>query len=341
MCLVGSFASVFAQTQNMEIRRSDISYAGKSFQFQEDSSVTLPDTFQNAGKNQRWDFSVLDNDYSYTTRFLAPDANNGGSSVNRCNLVIQDDDQFEEYSYIEDADSVLTALNNNMDTSGAAINFHPRMLVFPLKYGSAWADSSSSDSTYTGADWGFPAADSIRVQFSITVNNSCDGQGMLILPVDSVEALRLKTEVFYEYNAFAYTQLTGWVPVQSGSDGQTTYVFFNKDGGYYAASVSLDPDLPDMAEVTYRSSNLMSVKNPSGREQALLYPNPVQGQFQIEAKQAGTLQIFDLQGKLVQANLSIEEGTNQIETGSLSAGQYLVVILYQDGTSSVNRVVKN
>lgn len=340
MSLVGSITAGFAQTQNMEIRRSDISYPGKSFQFQEDTSVILPGTFQTIGQNQRWDFSVLDNNYSYTTLFLTPDANNGGSSVNGCNLVIQEDDQYDEFSYLQASDSALTALNNSMDTTAASADFHPRGMIFPMVYGTAWSDSSRSDNTYTGDEMGAPGIDSIRLEVFIIINNSCDGQGQLLLPVDSVEALRLKSDLYYEYTVSGYTSFTGWFPLQSGSDGQTSYAFLNKEGGYYAATVTLKPNQPNIAEISYRSSNVMSVKNPTEMEQTLLYPNPAQSHFQVEAKQAGSLQIFDLQGKLVQANMSLEEGTNRIETGSLISGQYLVVILYQDGTSSINRVIK-
>ncbi|HCS21177.1 MAG TPA: hypothetical protein DIW47_11570 [Bacteroidetes bacterium] len=340
MSFVACVTAGFAQTQNMEIRRSDMSYAGKSFQYQEDTSVVLPMNFQSTGQNLRWDFSVLDNNFSKTTLFLAPDTNNGGSTVNGCNLVIQDDDQLDDYSYIEDADSVWKALNNGMDTTGATSDFHPRMMIFPLKYGSAWSDSTRSDNTYPGSDFGAPV-DSIRVQVYVLVNNTCDGQGQLLLPVDSVEALRLKTDVYVEVDISAYTAITGWFPVQNSSEGQITYTFFNEEGGYYAASVTLKADQPNVGEIVYRSSNVMSVKNPLENVQTLLYPNPAQTHFQIEAKQAGSMQIFDLQGKLVQNNVNIEEGTNRIETGVLKSGQYLVVILYQDGTTSVNRVVKN
>ncbi len=340
MSLAGCVTTGFAQTPNMEIRRSDISYTGKSFQYQEDTSVVLPLNFQATGQNLRWDFSVLDNNFSKTTLFIAADSNNGGSDVNGCNLVIQDDDQVDEFTYVEDADSVLKALNNSMDTTAATSDFHPRMLIFPLVYGSAWSDSTRSDNTYPGSDFGAPV-DSIRVQVYVLVNNSCDGHGQLLLPVDSVEALRLKTDVYVEVDISAYTTITGWFPVQNSTEGQTSYVFFNKEGGYYAASLTLKANQPNIGEIVYRSSNVMSVKNPTEKEQTLLYPNPAQNHFRIEAKQAGSLQIFDLQGKLVQANVGLEEGTNRIETGALQPGQYLVVILYQDGTSSVNRIVKN
>lgn len=339
MSLIGSITSGFAQTQNLELRRSDMSYPGKSFQYQEDSSVTLPGTFQNVGKNQRWDFSTLDNNNAYTTLFLVPNANNGGDQVDDCNLVIQDDDQLNEYTYIHATDSALTALNNSLDTTEASAGFHPRMLIFPLTYGTAWADSSHTDNTYTGAEFGAPL-DSVRLEVYILVNNSVDGQGQLLLPVDSVEAFRVRQDLYYEYNVSGYTTLTGWFPIQNGNEGQTSYVFLNKEGGYYAATVTLKTGQPNMAEISYRSSNILSVKNPSNNGPAL-YPNPVQSHFQIEAKQGGTMQIFDVQGKLVQNNVSVQEGTNRIETGSFKSGQYLVVILYQDGTSSVNRIVKN
>jgi hypothetical protein len=339
MCVAVGMTSAFAQTQNLELRRSDMSYPGKSFQYKEDTSVVLLGTFQNAGKNQRWDFGTLDNNYAYTTNFQAPSANNGGNAVDDCNLVIQDDDQINEYTYVHATDSALTALNNSLDTTEASEGFHPRMLIFPLQYGTAWADSSRTDNTYTGAEFGAPL-DSVRLEVYILVNNSVDGQGTLLLPVDSVEAFRVKQDLYYEYNVSGYTTLTGWFPIQNGSEGQTSYVFLNKEGGYYAATVTLKAGQPNMAEISYRSTNLMGVKNPVA-EETTLYPNPAQNHFQVEAKQAGTMQIFDLQGKLVQNNVSLEEGTNRIETSAMKSGQYLVVIVYQDGTSSVNRIVKH
>ncbi|MDX5319629.1 MAG: hypothetical protein LPK45_01080, partial [Bacteroidota bacterium] len=109
--IVGWFSGVIAQSTNMELRRSDMSYPGQSFAYSTDTSVAISNAFQEAGKGKRWDLQNLDINSSYTTNFLAPDANNGGNQVPNCNLVLQESDAPDEYTYIEATGDHVRALN--------------------------------------------------------------------------------------------------------------------------------------------------------------------------------------------------------------------------------------
>lgn len=338
MSLVGGITGAFAQTQELELRRSDMSYPNSDFNFQVDTNVILDNSFQATGKNQRWDFSNLNNHGSFITKFLAPDANNGGDQIAGCNLVIQGSSANPEYTHMEVTDSVLRVLNNSTDTFATGPDFKPRALLFPLKYGMAWADSTRTAETYSGTDFGVPL-DSIRVEVYILINNTCDGHGNLILPLDSVEALRVKQDLYYEYDVSGYSGITGWFPIQSASESELSYNFFNKDGGYYTAIVEYKADQVNIAEISYRSNNLLSVKDVE-KAQAHVYPNPAQNFFQVEATQTGTMQIMDLQGKLLQSKIELTEGTNFIDIQALNAGQYLVILNYSDGSSAISRIIK-
>src|SRR5690606_30397256 len=107
------------------------------------------------------------------------------------------------------------------------------------------------------------------------------------------------------------------------------------------ATVEMKANQTNVGEISYRSASLVSVKNLAEKQAANLYPNPAQNQFQIEADQAGTLQMYDLQGKLVKTQTPVTAGTNYFEMNELLTGQYVVVIVYEDGSSTVNRIVKH
>ncbi len=336
--IVGWFTGVIAQG-DLELRRSDMSYPGATFNYQVDTSVNLPNDFSQAGKDLRWDFSQLDNNESFVTKYLAPNSNNGGDQISGCNLVIQPNDQNEEYSYVDANSMDVKLLGNTDDTVSAGPEFKPRYLVFPLKYGDAWSDSNRTKDTYPGSDFGAPF-DSLRVDVYVQLNYSCDGQGMLILPIDSVQALRIKQELFYEYNVSGYQQGLGWFPIQNGSDGSISYTFYNAEGGHYAAAIEMNPDQNNVGEISYRSSNILSVRRPAEMVHTLLYPNPTKNAFQIEASQEGTLQLFDIQGKEVKSNMTLVTGTNRFDIAELPTGSYTVLIRYADGSQSTNRIVK-
>ncbi|MBI1223201.1 MAG: T9SS type A sorting domain-containing protein [Bacteroidetes bacterium] len=338
--IVGFVSNAFAQTKDVEILRPDMSYPGQSFQYKTDTSFTPPSGFLDAGKGQHWDLRNLDDNGGYTTKFLAPDASNGGDQYSDCNLVIQDDDQQPTYTHLDVSGDYVKAVDMGGDSSGIDPNFKPRMLIFPLKYGMAWSDSTNSDKTYPGSDFGAPF-DSVRVKLFIQISSFVDGQGTIMLPIDSIEALRLKQDIYYKAEISGYSStLNSWFPITTQEDDQVSYNFYNTQGGYYTARIRMKSDQPGVADVDYRSASLLSVQNPSKMETTLLYPNPAQNHVYFQTEKAGSMQIYNLQGQMVGEPVPVVSGSNEISINHLELGRYIIRIQYADGSYSTSKLIK-
>jgi hypothetical protein len=80
---------------------------------------------------------------------------------------------------------------------------------------------------------------------------------------------------------------------------------------------------------------------------ALLYPNPSNGNYSIELKveknEKITISLFDLNGKIIdQINWNVIEGTNTLQPtwNNLASGVYLVKIVSETGEMNVKLVVE-
>lgn len=326
-----------SQAQIDTLYRPDMSYPTASFQYDQDTSVSISATFGQSGQNQVWDFSASVIHYSYVSRFLAPDANNGGNAIQNCDLVIQNDDNFDEFLYMNESNESLIYLRASGDTFSTNLGQH-RSIVFPLHYGRSWTDSSSETMVYPGSFFGAPV-DSIKIEVDILVISTCDGSGWLKLPLDSVEVLRVKQEFNVDYLVSAY-MFGNWSPVQGDQIQNISYNFYNEEGGYSAAMLTPNEDDPLVGELNYRSQSLMAVKPPAEADRTLVYPNPSHGSIYINADKEGQMTILDLQGKVVKTKTAVNAGVNTFNAADLSTGTYLVFISYADGSQSVTRLVK-
>jgi len=98
----------------------------------------------------------------------------------------------------------------------------------------------------------------------------------------------------------------------------------------------------------YASLNFAGIYHDTESDlNALLYPNPSQGNYSIELNaeknEMITISLFDLNGKLIDTiNWNVIEGSNTIQPtwNNLSAGVYLVKILSETGEMNVKLVVE-
>ncbi len=101
----------------------------------------------------------------------------------------------------------------------------------------------------------------------------------------------------------------------------------SSSGGYDAYLVAI-ADFP------------LSVFNTSFYQQINIYPNPVETHFYIHLKEAAIMEIFDLQGRLVQSlRISDSDGKTQINIERLPTGAYFFV-LNTSSEKQVGRFVK-
>ncbi|WP_430934567.1 T9SS type A sorting domain-containing protein [Saccharicrinis sp. 156] len=71
-----------------------------------------------------------------------------------------------------------------------------------------------------------------------------------------------------------------------------------------------------------------------------VYPNPVKGEFNIEARKTGVLKIISMDGRIIQAN-KVNIGTNTIFLNQLKPGNYIAHLKDLEGSSRTVISVRN
>lgn len=330
--------SVFSQAQTLKIDRSDIGYPGQSYSYYADSAYSLPPDFMSTGINKRWEFSDAAIHDEYVVNFLEPNEENGGHALEGCNLVIQEDHREQEFTpciVTNGEKKVARVISTEL---GNEQGFQPRMLVFPMMYGTQWNDTFRAEMISPGE---FPGIDSIKVEVLMYIDNLVDAEGTLLTPTDSAQALRIRTTVDYEYSFGMYVDGMGWIPGESESGNAVVYGFYSHQGGHYAAY--LDQIGEDIFELSYRKENLASTKKPhSSKAFNKIFPNPANaGYIMIQSETGGLMNVMDIQGKLVRSAVSLEEGLNRIDIQGLESGHYFISIQHQDGTVQTEKLVVN
>lgn len=104
----------------------------------------------------------------------------------------------------------------------------------------------------------------------------------------------------------------------------------------------LDPDNSGIQSLQGSYDPLVSSTSSleAAEEQIKIYPNPSSSEIQVEVPQDGLLQIFDMQGRLVESQVLKGEKQLSITISSYSAGLYLLVFDSELGRVS-KKFVKN
>lgn len=339
IALLGLSLNASAQ---LEITRKDLPFTGTSSRYSSDTGVVLPANFMASGANKVWDFSSLKSTTTFTSKFLVPTQDNGGTEIDGCNMVFQQDDQFEDYSFMKINDTEMTAIGAASD--GAlpieGLDLNLRLLVFPLKLNTSWKDSGAVNSVLPGAALGFPF-DSVKLAVKLVSNSSCDAEGKLRLPLGEKDVLRVKTETNYDFDIQIFNPLTGWIPLTSEKGTEVNYSFFAQNGGFYLAQISIDEDNAALGFVDYRDETLTNITSTQKSAELSLFPNPyTKGLLQTSLGNDFAIQIFGMDGKahLTAENLSSQATQNAIE--ALPAGTYFIKLNNQAGQVFNTRFVK-
>ncbi|TNE78697.1 MAG: T9SS type A sorting domain-containing protein [Bacteroidetes bacterium] len=326
-----SLSTLFGQ---IELDRSDFSYAPATFQMAEDTNAILPADFALGGPNKTWDFSTLANHGSFEARFLTPSAANGGTQYDSCNVVIQSDSRYDDYEYINAQDFIFKFLGQSEDTMGGELS-RSTMMKFPLNYGDGWNDSNTAVLVYPGSDFNIPF-DSIKIEVYVSIDNVVDAWGKLKLAIGESDVLRLKSTVFVDYSASVYNGIIGWTPIQQDQVSTDEYRFFSKKCGYNLAQVSEDQN---GALVEYRSASLLSSKTPE-MNTPQVYPNPVNnGTLWVDVQEPINLKVYSIDGKLIREMNYTNIGQQAVSTGELTPGTYYVQFTNRLGMQSNTKII--
>ena len=126
-----------------------------------------------------------------------------------------------------------------------------------------------------------------------------------------------------------------WVDLKALNDIDSLFITFeSSDTGQFGINT---PTYFYMDDFTTRNlSSSVSLNEWNKSQSVVVYPNPVENKLYIGGIDAiQSIQILDLNGKLIGSNM----GQNQIETGHLQSGIYLLNIVSENGRFS-KKIVK-
>ncbi len=137
-------------------------------------------------------------------------------------------------------------------------------------------------------------------------------------------------------------------PYDAGTDSGANYGSANQPTVPAEAITSLINSGPfnnnPIGTLTITLNQVLSVDD-SAIETVSIYPNPSNGEFTLQSKASNpvrTIQVYDVLGKLTNSIQNIDLKTDyKLNLAELDQGIYMLRLTYQNGTTSVNRVILN
>lgn len=137
-------------------------------------------------------------------------------------------------------------------------------------------------------------------------------------------------------------------PYDAGTDSGANYGSANQPTVPAVAITSLINSGPfnsnPIGTLTITLNQVLSV-DENAIESVSIYPNPSNGEFTLQSKASNpvtSIQVYDVLGKLTNTIQNTELKTDyKLNLAELDQGIYMLRLTYQNGTTSVNRVILN
>lgn len=160
------------------------------------------------GANQVWDFSGLEAENSYTSRFISPADALGSELFPEATIALQTDTVTDEgtitgYSYLQVTDAAVFNLGFSADVLGTGmpvqliIDPSQQILALPTTASTTFTDISKRVVEVDGSGFG-EQADSARITTEQTRTVTVDGWGTLTSPSGSYDVLRQRVDISSE-----------------------------------------------------------------------------------------------------------------------------------------------
>jgi len=277
-----------------------------------------------SGQNQTWDFSNLQNTESWSMEVVDPIITPFDQLYPNANLCIIDDGDF---IYCNKNSGGIDMLGIGDSVAQQSI----KLIPLPLFFSSSFTDGpvNAIDSIIGGpmvdillSSQGLSAslltfgaaqvADSLSVQLELTTDFEVDGEGIMILPSGSFDALRVKIERTTVPNISIYCIDTngginsGWYPLSFGGGAETElmYQWYSNDlnSKFTLAEVYMDsvgnPET-GVSFITNSVSNLESLEI----DNINIYQNPLSYFLSItcEDNEIVEANLSDINGRLIKS----------------------------------------
>ncbi|SFC97255.1 Por secretion system C-terminal sorting domain-containing protein [Flexibacter flexilis DSM 6793] len=357
-----------AQAQ-ITIQAADVANAGDQVIYK--TALNYAGGFGTAGANQIWIFSDLEGVGNDTVNYLNPSQTPQGNIFAGANLAMFQDGQ---YLYMEKAsnglflqgfvmgaglDSVQTDSSLfPIDFSSLKFTVSPKLELLPLpaNYNHVSASSGAGEvkfayDTTIVISGSSVTVDSIKLVLTVDVIDSINGYGQLILPNDTVQALRQLLVQDYTISVEVHTfvqlpigpPIPLWIPLPLGIPAIRTNTCQYWAVGKKAPILEFTLDSAGTNILTTRfqsHESLVSVKS-SNNYLAKVYPSPAQKTVFVEAEFLQKVRLFSAVGQLLQEKEAAQtEGKVSVSVEKFESGIYFCQAVGRDGRSTILRLVK-
>lgn len=297
-----------------------------------------------AGTNLTWDFSLADSAFGLdTSDFINPANAPQNANFPGANIASTSPSDGGAIFMNKNTSniSLIGTFTDQFVTGNARFSSYSPELVFfdfPIAFGDYNQSTSTQVSEGTGAEFGSPSVDSIKITTNYTRIQRVDSWGTVTLPIGSFQALRIKDTIIGITTS--ETKIMGtWTSTTVGPEESYGNVFVTNDASipFYLVEQSLDSN----GNVTSLSWEKNAQNGASISEQNNLsfdlFPNPSINTLTISGiTTIDKVIVFDLLGKEVLSS----KNTKQISIVNLKPGNYLIKV-FSDGKIGLKKFIKN
>lgn len=231
---------VIVCTAQIQFTRGDFGGNGDKVIYAVDSPSASGFNFGGTGANRTWRFNtkrLYPRRYD-STLFITTTINPGAPQI-PTNLLARSIAGGDQFLLVTDSFVKTTFNFPEVNVTGVTL----QTLKFPLTYQSQFSDSTNVVAKGLLADFGLdplPPFDSIRINAKVTLNSTCDGWGILILPdTTSHNTLKVNQQINIEADVYLHS-IIGWTYITHRSQQMDSYNWYGVNSNSYLASVQLD-----------------------------------------------------------------------------------------------------
>lgn len=280
-----------------------------------------------AGTGNTWNFGTLLANGRDTIVFSNPNTISCAStSFSSASYKFAQDTNF---GFLEKSSSSLQLLGLSNGSICVASQNPETVIEFPSTYGSTFTDVAMTQTVVSGADAGFPAADSIRVNSTTNILSNFDASGTLTTPMGIFSCIRQNLE--RRTTSLVYAKISGFwnpSPILTQNDTAYSHQYWSDATNAKYPLISYDIDASgsltgQIVWMTRYASNPTSGIDEKEVLSVSIFPNPALDFITIESKDPVTkATIFDVSGKMI---LSKENPKgNRMEIQELPKGVYFL-----------------
>lgn len=339
--LFACFALHINALSQITVTNEDIAPAGTTFH---EAFDTIPgDNIVpgDAGPNQVWTFTDLNNHGVDTIIFVLPewtpfaadfpDANFAveNTSDNGIAYLIRNDDEF----------SNIGLAAENEDYGFLLLDVQPKevFLDFPVQYGDTREEdfffSKTMESSMTGID-------SVRIKRSTHKSSVVDAFGTMTVNIGTYDVLRILEDRVVHDSIWVKALFIGWTLFETSIDTTKTYSWITDDVsvGYSLFSMDVNPITSIVSEASYLLGLPTGITVNNAIE-AVAYPNPANGivNMKLEKGIDGQFKLIDINGRAVlQKKINDDRSSFSVDLVGLPSGIYYYRITEQHNGKTIN-----